>query len=401
MSIIRELSKPHEWRLTPLGRLTVRTQIRERPDLEPLSVFLDEGVVPRSYRDDNHNRLGDDLNKYLVVTPGDIVFNKLRTWQGGLGMSSHTGIVSPAYFVCRPLEDVNPRFLHYLLRSSVYLQELTRISKWMPPSQFDISWDQLRQLPILLPCMKLQHDIADYLDTKTIPIDSLISKKRRMIGLVDERWEAWIRCLLGSLSCPSMPLKRIWRVIDCKHRTPNYVDEGFPVVSPGEIAPGRVDLRRAHRFVDEVDYQDLTAGDRRPKRGDIIYSRNASIGIAAYVDTDEPFCMGQDVCLITSDTMDQVFLMYVLNSIGLDQLEVQKVGSTFSRANIAQILELKVPVPNRAEQKALARKLDEAASHRSRACRALQQQIDLLRERRQALITAAVTGELDIPGLAA
>lgn len=401
MSIINELSKPNEWETIPFGRLTVRTQIRGHPDLDPLSVFLDEGVVPRSSRDDNHNRLSDDLSKYLVVRPGDIVFNKLRTWQGGLGVSSYTGIVSPAYFVCQPKKGVDPRFLHYLLRSSPYLQELTRISKWMPPSQFDVSWDQLRHLPVLLPPISQQHDITKCLDTETDRIDRLIAKKQRMIALSDERWNAWVRYQLNSLQYPILPLKRRWRVLDCKHRTPSYADDGYPVVSPGDIMPGRLDLCQAHRFVGELDYCDLIEGDRRPKRGDVVYSRNASIGIAAYVDTDEPFCMGQDVCLITSETMDQLFLMYVLNSIGLDQLEVQKIGSTFSRVNIAQILELKVPVPSRSEQDALARKLDRAALQRLRGRHVLQQQIGLLRERRQTLITAAVTGELDIPGAAA
>ena len=401
MSVINELSKPNEWEAIPLGRLTVRTQIRDRPDLDPLSVFLDEGVVPRFSRDDNRNRLSDDLSKYLVVRPGDIVFNKLRTWQGGFGVSSYTGIVSPAYFVCRPLDGFNPRFLHYLLRSSPYLQELTRLSKWMPPSQFDISWDQLRKLPILLPPISQQHDITKCLDTETVRIDQVISKKQRMIALIDERWNAWVRDELSLLKSPLLPLKRGWQVLDCKHRTPSYVDDGYAVVSPGDIGPGRLDISRAHRFVDELDYCDLTEGDRRPKKGDVVYSRNASIGIASYIDTDEPFCMGQDVCLITSDAMDQLFLMYVLNSIGLDQLGAQKIGSTFSRVNIAQILELKVPVPSRSDQDALARKFDQAGSQRSYVLRVLQQQIDLLRERRQALITGAVTGELDIPGAAA
>ena len=92
--------------------------------------------------------------------------------------------------------------------------------------------------------------------------------------------------------------------------------------------------------------------------------------------------------------MDQLYLMYVLNSIGVDQLEAQKVGSTFSRVNVAQILELEIPVPDSLEQRSLGRRFDDAAVQLSRACAALDQQADLLVERRQALITAAVTGEL-------
>ena len=104
-----------------------------------------------------------------------------------------------------------------------------------------------------------------------------------------------------------------------------------------------------NRFVDEHEFADLTEG-RRPHRGDLIYSRNASIGIAAYVSTDEPFCMGQDVCLITSRGQDQRFLAYALNTVAMEQLDQSKVGSTFSRVNVAQIAELRIPTPEVADQ---------------------------------------------------
>jgi type I restriction enzyme, S subunit len=148
--------------------------------------------------------------------------------------------------------------------------------------------------------------------------------------------------------------------------------------------------------VDEADYLDLTDGGRRPKRGDIIYSRNASIGIAAYVDTNRPFCMGQDVCLITSHDQDQLYLSYVLNSVGVDQLQVEKLGTTFSRINVAQILELRVPAPEPNEQRHLAATFDGERQRVNQLVDKLSRQIDLLTERRQALITAAVTGELTV-----
>jgi type I restriction enzyme, S subunit len=83
-----------------------------------LSVYRDLGVVRREGRDDNFNQPGDDLSSYLVVRPGDLVLNKMKTWQGSLGVSSFEGIVSPAYFVAEQVRDANPRFLHHLLRSN-------------------------------------------------------------------------------------------------------------------------------------------------------------------------------------------------------------------------------------------------------------------------------------------
>ena len=251
------------------------------------------------------------------------------------------------------------------------------------------------------PSLVAQRAIADYLDTETARIDALIEKKQRMIKLLDQRLSMYIRSRVSSLDCPVLPLKRAWQVVDCKHRTPDYLEEGYPVVSPGEATPGRLELSRAHRFVSEADYQDLASPPRRPSRGDIIYSRNASIGIASYVDTDEPFCMGQDVCLITSTDQNQLYLAYVLNTLGVDQLEEQKIGSTFSRVNITQIVELAIPTPNVAAQAEIAHELDEKSEKHAVVAKKLTHQVALLQERRQALITAAVTGEFEIKGAAA
>ena len=384
------------WREVPLRSLYRRVEDSGYPDLPLLSVYRDHGVVRRNDRDDNHNKPSADLSAYKVVRRHNLVINKMKTWQGSLGVSSFSGIVSPAYFVGQRIGDVDDRFMHHLLRSQPLVAEYGARSKGIRPSQWDLPWDEFASIKVRLPPIAEQRAIADYLDAETARIDTLISKKRRLIDLLQERWDVWVRNQLASLPNPARPLKRHWRVIDCKHRTPTYVEEGYPVVSPGDATPGRLDLRRAHRFVDESDYNDLASGFRQPKRGDIVYSRNASIGIASYVDTDEPFCMGQDVCLIQSDDMDQLFLMYALNSLGLDQLETQKIGSTFDRVNISQILEIRVPAPYPREQQELGRRFDLAASRRSRAQGILEQQIDLLQEYRTALITAAVTGQISV-----
>ena len=111
--------------------------------------------------------------------------------------------------------------------------------------------------------------------------------------------------------------------------------------------------------------------------------------------------MGQDVCLITSVDQDQRFLMYALNTIGADQLAPIKIGSTIARINVDQIGQLEIPAPAVETQRQVADALDRERETVDRLVRRIQQQIDLLRERRQALITAAVTGQLDVAARAA
>ena len=243
---------------------------------------------------------------------------------------------------------------------------------------------------LAFPDRPTQVRVAAHLDAETARIDALIAKKRRLIALLVDRRDVITRGSIAAVAHVS-PLRRHWRVIDCRHLTPVYVDEGIPVVGPGDVQPGRLDLRRCHRFVGDRDFADLTAGERRPCRGDIVYSRNASIGIAAYVDTDETFTMGQDVCLIRSESHDQRYLAYVLNTMGVDQLQAAKVGATFDRVNISQILDLRIPVPPPDVQRKLADQFDELIRRTSAITHKLTQQIALLQEHRQAIITAAVT----------
>ena len=110
--------------------------------------------------------------------------------------------------------------------------------------------------------------------------------------------------------------------------------------------------------------------------------------------------MGQDVCLITSHHEDQRYLTYVLNSLGVDQLAEQKVGSTFSRVNISQIVELEIPRPSAEVQAKVADQLAASEAKHEAAARALASQIELLIERRSVIISAAVTGEVLPLGLA-
>ncbi len=296
-----------------------------------------------------------------------------------------------------PSSPVDIRYYRYTFTSmSAGLQ-----SRGQGSTFSELSSEALAAMPLPLPSPRVQRAIADFLDAETARIDALITKKRELADLLEVRWQVMVRAVALSSGGPLVPLRRLWTVTDCKHRTPTYVEDGFPVVSPGDVTAGRLDLRQCHRFVSAVDFADLTEGGRRPHRGDIVYSRNASIGIAAYVETDEPFTMGQDVCLIRSQMEDQLWMTYMLNSVGVDQLAEMKIGSTFDRVNISQLLDLQLPAPPPDVQRFEAQRLDEERQRVDRLHSSLQAQITLLRERRQALITAAVTGELELPGVAA
>lgn len=405
----------------PFGRAVNRCKDSGAPELPPLSVYLEAGVVPRSSREDNHNRLGADLSNYLVVRPGDIVFNKLRTWQGGLGASDYHGIVSPAYFVCRPLEAFEPRFLHYLLRSAPYLAEFGRISKFMPPSQFDISWDDLRNIPVPRKPLGEQRAIADFLDAETARIDALIDKKRRLINTVTEWFEAAVYSAVTGKDYSGLhrqsgvawigEVPAHWGVpwLGAHYSTQlgkmlNADAAGGPEQHPY--------LRNVNVQWDQVDLTDVatmhfSADDRRRcllRPGDLLVCEGGEVGRAAvWSDSDREMYFQKAIHRVRPLADGNArYLMYCLWAAArMDVFTVEGNQSTIVHLTGEKLREHRFPYPPVNEQDRIASTID---GHRSRAQSlvfSLEKQIDLLSEHRRALITSAVTGELDIPGVAA
>lgn len=129
-------------------------------------------------------------------------------------------------------------------------------------------------------------------------------------------------------------LNDFWSVTDCKHVTAEFLKEGIPVASIGEVQSRFVNLRNA-KLTSEYFYKLLTEGGRKPEAGDLIISRNATVGSIAQVPTNAPdFAMGQDVCLLrkrnmeySTDYLQQIFSSSLIGSQFADAM----VGSTFKR----------------------------------------------------------------------
>ena len=161
-----------------------------------------------------------------------------------------------------------------------------------------------------------QQTIADFLDYETAKIDALISKQEQLIATLREDRTATITHTItkgldhdvemdhpdsrGPPLVPTgwavTPLKHVCLVRDCKRVTAEFVDDGFPLASIREVQSRYVDLSDAKQTTEDY-FQLLNEGGRRPKAGDLIFSRNATVGEVAEVPSSSvPFAMGQDVC---------------------------------------------------------------------------------------------------------
>ena len=208
--------------------------------------------------------------------------------------------------------------------------------------------------------------------------------KQTDVGVIPADWDA------GGLG-------RFWIVTDCKHVTAAFVPDGFPVASIREVQSRFVDLRNAKRTTAHF-YELLIEGGRKPRPGDLILSRNATVGeVAQVTELHPPFAMGQDVCLLRKKSGDYSteFLQAVFESpVILNQLAYLMVGSTFKRANVEQIRNFSVPMPPPPEQSAIAAALSDVDA----LLAGLERLIAKKRDLKQAAMQQLLAGQTRLPG---
>ena len=178
---------PCHWNVLPVRAVTTLKADRNRTDLPVLSVYREFGVIPKDSRDDNKNVTSSDTSNYKVVAPGDLVVNKMKAWQGSMGVSSHAGIVSPAYITCATNSEVIiPRFLHYLLRSKPFIGVYNSLSYGVRLGQWDMHYEDFKQIQIPIPPKDEQKEIVEFLDKKIVEVEEAIRKKEEEIAELKE-----------------------------------------------------------------------------------------------------------------------------------------------------------------------------------------------------------------------
>lgn len=178
---------PSHWNVLPIRAVTQLKSDKNRSDLQVLSVYREFGVIPKDSRDDNKNVTSADTSNYKAVLPGDLVVNKMKAWQGSMGVSKHEGIVSPAYITCATKPNiVNPQYLHYLLRSSPLVGVYNSLSYGVRLGQWDMHYEDFKQIQIPIPTKEEQQKIVEFLDKKTSEVDLAIAKKEKEIATLKE-----------------------------------------------------------------------------------------------------------------------------------------------------------------------------------------------------------------------
>jgi type I restriction enzyme, S subunit len=204
--------------------------------------------------------------------------------------------------------------------------------------------------------------------------------KQTDVGVVPQEWVV-------------SELEKAARVIDSLHQTPTFVSDGYPMVRVSDIKTGDLSFAETLRVTKAVFFE--FTRNYRPKRGDIVLSRVGSYRVSSFVETDEPFCMGQNT-VVLQPKLPSRFLYYTLNSRAItQQIEDGSYGSGYKSLSLKNIKELRLPVPpTEAEQRAIAGALSDVDALLDALDRLIAKKRDLQQAAKQQLLT----GETRFPG---
>lgn len=326
---------PAEWTVTRLKNHLRRTDARNPGGVQVLSLYRELGIVPKDSRDDNHNVTSEDTSNYKYVQPGDFVVNKMKAWQGSVAVSDYEGIVSPAYYVYKFLDNsFHKRYFHYLIRSC-YKEEFMSLSAGIRIGQWDLSSQDLDNVPVLIPSMTEQTAIAEYLDRETERIDAIIAEAKASI----EEYKAWKASIIYEAVTkgldPNVEMKdsgitwigrmpASWKTMRIKdlgdarngltYSPEEQVDEGkgILVLRSSNVQGGKL------VFTDNVYIGSEIPSELMLQQGDIlICSRNGSrklIGKNAYIEEDNKYSFGAFMMALRSKIRNKKYVYWLLNS---------------------------------------------------------------------------------------
>lgn len=362
-----------------------------------------------------------------VLRGGEVLISRLNPRKARVlrvpELGERIALASGEFVVLRP--KIEPRFLEYLLLAETTRQDLDGAVQSVTRSHQRIRPEQLMKMTVRTAVdLGAQRAIADFLDAETSRIDALIAKKRRLIELLDERRYSVMhegvsgRLTSSSIVAASVPWleKRgtAWSEVKLTRvaalgsgHTPSrdhpewWVDCTIPWVTTGEVSQMRSDRIE---FVFETREKISALGVANSAAvvhpaGTVVLCRTASAGYSAIMG--ESMTTSQDFATWTcGPLLRSRFLLLCLRVMRPDLLGRLAMGSTHKTIYMPDIESIRIVLPPVAEQDRIIDAVWEQLHLLDASIDRLGDQIGLLIEHRQALITAAVTGEIEVPGAA-
>jgi type I restriction enzyme, S subunit len=384
---------PPRWETLPFRRLATLVDAANADRSAPLLSLASTGVIARREEFEGLGRqmpADETIGRYWLAKPDDLVVNPMWLVGGGIGVSEISGAVSPDYRVYRLGPDLCPRYVHHLLRSQPYRDQYKLYTRAETTFDRRVSKVDFHAMPILVPPLDEQRRIADFLDAETARIDALSESRRAQISVLDE-----------------LELTRIGEYLYASKKTGPvyaYFDVQLGKMLNAERASGgnqQPYLRNANVQWYEIDTENMATMTFEPDEhlryglqpGDLLVCEGGYVGRSAVWDGRIEKCFYQkSLHRVRARTNVPVeWLMYWLRYASATGIfEAEGNLTTIAHLTGEQLAEYRIPIPEDGYQRVTELAAGIATIRETQ--RNMAAANSLLAERRQALITAAVTG---------
>ncbi|MGE8237000.1 MAG: restriction endonuclease subunit S [Stenotrophomonas indicatrix] len=307
-------------------------------------------------------------------------------------------------FFCRWVQGFNNELRHAWLKQGATVESVEQ--------------EYLADTVVPMPAIDEQRMIVDFLDQETVRIDALIDEQQRLIELLKEKRQAVISHAVTKGIDPAVPMKDsgvewlgevpahwevgsltrfIGPVVDYRGRTPTKVDDGIFLVTARNVRNGRIDYEASEEYADPESAESLLARGR-PEIGDLLFTMEAPLGQVALIDRTD-IALAQRIVKFRGEpsVMRNHYLMFWFMSANCQaRLETLATGSTALGIKSSKLGMIECLAPTLSEQDAIISYIQRESEKNDALIYEAENVIGLLQERRSALISAAVTGRIDV-----
>lgn len=387
-----------------------------------ISLTIDKGVIPHSEKTGAGNKPKEDLSKYKLVYPGDIVLNSMNVIAGAVGISEYFGVVSPVYYMLIPRNvDHSNKYFHHLFRTESFQKSLYGLGNGILIKESEktgklntirmrIPMDKLVSQFIPIPPPEEQKLISRYLDHKTKQIDLLIEKIQKKIELLKEQRTSLINELVTKGLNPNIEMKvsgadwidkipKHWRIIKPKYLL-NRVTR--PVEGDDEVVTcfrdGIVTLRK-NRRVDGFTISIKEHGYQQVRPGDLVVHEMDGFAGAIGISDAKGKCTPV-YTVIEPDRNNNLkymaLLLKVMATTGKIESLARSIRERTTDFRWKTWSNIKLPNPTLKEQDLIVNFLEKKNKGYDELIELYKQKKQNLIEYRQSLISTVVTGKFRI-----
>ena len=315
--------------------------------MELLSVTMNDGVKPRSEIEGKDNS-SEDKSNYKIVRKGDMVYNSMRMWQGANGISPCDGIVSPAYTVLMPKQEINNGYFAALFKSANLINEFRKNSQGMTSDTWNLKYPQIETIKIQIPSVSEQDKVSELFGV----LDARIVAQAQLIEALKKYKRGVMRAIFRDKSFV-FSKATVWKSIrlgdECvffsggtpKSTDSSYYGGSIPFIRSGEIHGEKTEL-----FLTEAGLQNSSA--KMVSKGDLLIALyGATSGKVDISKIDG--AINQAILCIRPYDMSKQYLRYLLEDSKDDIINTYLQGGQGNLS--AEIIKnLRVDIPDSTAQ---------------------------------------------------